>query len=115
MKIGISGASGHLGRFVLAELTKQATGHKLVAISRTPDGVTFPVEGRLGDYDRPEMLAAAYAGLDRLLLIPSSDLRPGVLSTQVCAAIDAAVAASVGQIFLLSGAGARRASGYADH
>ena len=115
MKIGISGASGQLGRAVLAELAKRATGHELVAISRTPDGVASPVEGRFGDYDRPETLGEAYAGLDRLLLIPSADLRPGVLSTQVCAAIDAAVAAGVGQIFLLSGSGARRASGYADH
>ena len=115
MNIGISGASGQLGSAVLAELAKRAGGHKLVAVSRTPDGVPPGAEGRLGDYDDPRTLAGAYAGLDRLLLIPSADLRPGVLSTQISAAIDAAVEAGVGQIFLMSGSGARRASGYADH
>jgi len=115
INIGVSGASGHLGKAVLAELAKRATGHELVAVSRTPDTVASPAEGRLGDYDRPETLAAAYAGLDRLLLIPSADLRPGVLSPQICAAIDAAVTAGVGHIVLLSGSGARRASGYVDH
>ena len=115
MNIGISGASGRLGSAVLAGLAMRAGGHKLVAVSRTPHGVSPRVEGRLGDYDDPGTLAAAYAGLDRLLLIPSADLRPGVLSTQICAAVDAAVAAGVGQIFLMSGSGARRASGYVDH
>ncbi len=115
MNVGVSGASGHLGKAILTELAKRAAGHELVAISRTPDGMASSAECRLGDYDRPETLAAGYAGLDRLLLIPSADLRPGVLSSQICAAIDAAVAAGVGQIFLLSGSGARRASGYADH
>lgn len=115
MDIGVSGASGHLGKAILAELANRATGHKLIAISRTPDRVASSVEGRLGDYDRPGTLMEAYAGLDRLLLIPSPDLRPGVLGSQICAAVDAAVAAGVGQIFLLSGSGTRRASGYADH
>ena len=115
MNIGISGASGRLGSAVLAGLAMRAGGHKLVAVSRTPHGVSPRVGGRLGDYDDPGTLAAAYAGLDRLLLIPSADLRPGVLSTQICAAVDAAVAAGVGQIFLMSGSGARRASGYVDH
>jgi len=114
MKIGVGGASGAVGRAVVDELGRRAPGQEIVAISRTPD-TADRVEARLGDYDKPETLTSAYAGLDRLLLIPSADLRPGVLSTQVVAGIDAAVAAGVGQIFLLSGSGARRASGYADH
>ncbi len=115
MNIGVSGASGQLGSTVLAELAKRAASHRLIAISRTPQGVPPWAEGRLGDYDDPGTLAAAYAGLDRLLLIPSADLRPGVLSAQIGTAVDAAVAAGVGQIFLMSGSGARRASGYVDH
>jgi len=114
MRIGVSGASGALGRGVVQELRRRAGGHDLVAISRTPNTANG-VEGRLGDYDRPETLTSAYVGLDRLLLIPSPDLRPGVLSTQILAGIDAAVACDVSQILLLSGAGTRRASGYADH
>jgi NAD(P)H dehydrogenase (quinone) len=37
MKIGVSGASGHLGRAVVSELLQRAAGHEVVAISRTPD------------------------------------------------------------------------------
>lgn len=114
MQIGVNGASGALGRMIVSELVRRAPGHDIIAISRTPE-TAAGVTGRLGDYDKPETLSSAYAGLDRLLLIPSADLRPGVLSTQISAGIDAAVAAGVGQIYLLSGSGTRRASGYADH
>ena len=77
MKIGVSGASGKLGQGVLRELAARAQGHTIVAISRTPEKDGSGVEGRLGDYDQPETLAQAYAGLDRLLLIPTSDQRHG--------------------------------------
>ena len=108
MKIGISGASGQLGRAVLEHIAASGTNVKRVAISRTPHLSGPEVEGRLGDYDRPETLADAYAGLDRLLIIPSADLRPGVRSVQHVAAIDAAVAAGVQHIVLLSALGTRK-------
>lgn len=107
MKIGISGASGNLGRAVLAELANRAPQHSVVAISRTPDVVAGAVEARAGNYDHPETLAAAYAGLDRLLIIPSSDMQPGQRGAQNVAAIDAAVRAGVGHIVLMSAAGTR--------
>ncbi|WGV15027.1 NAD(P)H-binding protein [Fuscovulum ytuae] len=106
MKIGISGASGQLGQAVVKELVARGGGHELVAISRTPRPATG-IEGRPGDYDRPESLAAAYGGLDRLLLIPSSDLRSGVRGGQMAVAIKAAVTAGVGHIVLMSAAGTR--------
>jgi putative NADH-flavin reductase len=34
MKIGVSGASGHLGRAVVSELLERADGHEIVAIYR---------------------------------------------------------------------------------
>lgn len=107
MKIGVSGASGHVGAAVIQSLLRSATGHGLVAISRTPPSIG-EVEGRLGDYDQPRTLVAAYAGLDRLLIIPSADLRPGMRGAQVAAAIDAAVAAGVKHVFLLSACGTSR-------
>lgn len=108
MRIGVSGASGQLGRVVMTELRRRAEGHRLVAITRSPDITGPEVEPRFGDYDRPETLADAYTGLGRLLIIPSADLRPGVRSAQAVAAVDAAVAAGIGHIFLLSATGTRR-------
>ena len=107
MKIGVSGAGGQLGRAVVRELGERSTRDEVVAITRAPEAVGGPVEARLGDYDRPETLETAYAGLDRLLLIPGADLRPGVRGAQITAAVDAAVAAGVGHVFLLSATGTR--------
>ncbi|MGM4903347.1 NAD(P)H-binding protein [Tardiphaga sp. 866_E4_N2_1] len=106
MRIGISGASGQVGHGALAAL-QDLGGHDIVAITREPGRVPVPMEARLGDYDRPETLANAYAGLDRLLIIPGADLRPGVRSAQVVAAVEAAVAAGVGHVFQLSATATR--------
>lgn len=107
MKIGVSGASGKLGGAVVAELIARGGGHDLVAISRSPESVTGTVEARFGDYDQPASLVKAYAGLDRLLIIPSADLRRGMRGGQLKSAIDAALEAGVAHIFLMSAAGAR--------
>lgn len=107
MKIGVSGASGHLGKSVLKELLVRGQGHSMVGISRSPETVEAPAKGRLGDYDKPQTLSQAYEGIDALLLIPSVDLRPGARSRQNVAAIDAAVAAGVKHIVLISTAGTR--------
>ena len=108
MNIGISGASGHLGRAVVSELVQRADGHKIVAISRTPETLSGPVHARFGDYDRPESLAQAYAGLDRLLIITTVAPEPGKRGAQNLAAIDAAVQAGVKHIVFMSGVGTRR-------
>ncbi|MDZ4057916.1 MAG: SDR family oxidoreductase [Polynucleobacter sp.] len=105
MKIGINGASGHLGQGVVSHLQSRKGEHQIIGISRSPENIPAPTEGRKGDYDQPETLATAYAGLDRLLLIPSSDLRPGKRAEQTQAGIDAALAAGVKHIFYMSAAG----------
>jgi NAD(P)H dehydrogenase (quinone) len=107
MKIGVSGASGQLGTAVLKKLLERGGEHKIIAISRTPKNPAAPVSGRFGDYDKPESLTGAYAGLDRLLIIPSMANAPGVRAGQNVAAIDAAVSAGVGQIVFMSSAGTR--------
>ena len=89
MKIGVSGASGHLGRATVAELVQRPGGHEVVAISRTPETVSGPVQRRFGDYNQPESLAEAYADLDRLLIITTVDADRR--SAQNVAANDAAV------------------------
>src|ERR1700736_3751224 len=106
MKIGVSGASGHLGRAVVSELLQRPDGHEIVAITRTPETVSGPARGRFGDYNRREGLAAAYAGLDRLLIITTVD--PVKRGAQNVAAIDAAVRAGVKHIVFMSAAGTRQ-------
>jgi NAD(P)H dehydrogenase (quinone) len=108
MKIGVSGASGHLGRATVAELVQRPGSHKVVAISRTPDTIAAPVQGRFGDYNRPESLVEAYAGLDRLLIITTVDPEPGKRGAQNVAAIDAAVKAGIKHIVFMSAVGTRQ-------
>jgi NAD(P)H dehydrogenase (quinone) len=108
MKIGVSGASGHLGRAVVSELLSRPGGHEVVAITRTPETVSAKAEARFGDYDRPESLAEAYAGLDRLLIITTVDPVPGKRGAQNVAAIDAAVKAGVKHIVFMSAVGTRQ-------
>ena len=108
MKIGVSGASGHLGSATVAELVQRPGGHEVVAISRTPETITAPAQGRFGDYNQPESLAEAYAGLDRLLIITTVDPEPGKRGAQNVAAIDAAVKAGVKHIVFMSAVGTRQ-------
>jgi len=108
MKIGVSGASGHLGKAVVSELLQRAGSHEIVAISRTPDNVPAPAQGRFGDYDQPASLAKAYAGLDRLLIITTVAPEPGKRGAQNIAAIDAAVKAGVKHIVFMSAVGTRQ-------
>ena len=108
MKIGVSGASGHLGRAVVSELLQRPGGHEVVAITRTPETVSGSAQARFGDYNRPESLAEAYAGLDRLLIITTIDAEPGRRGAQNVAAIDAAVKAGVKHIVFTSAVGTRQ-------
>ena len=108
MKIGVSGATGHLSRAVVSELLQRPGGHAVVAITRTTETVSPPAQGRFGDYNRPESLAEAYSGLDRLLVITTVDPEPGKRGAQIIAAIDAAVRAGVKHIVLMSAVGTRQ-------
>jgi NAD(P)H dehydrogenase (quinone) len=108
MKIGVSGASGHLGRAVVSELLQRPGGHEVVAITRTPETVSAPAHARFGDYNRPESLAQSYAGLDRLLIITTVDPEPGKRGEQNVAAIDAAVKAGVKHVVFMSAVGTRQ-------
>lgn len=96
----VTGASGQLGRLVVAALAERAGPAAVAAIVRDPvraagifpEGVTV----REGDYDRPETLAAAFAGAERLLLISSNAIGDRV--AQHRNAIEAAKKAGVARI-----------------
>lgn len=109
MKIGVNGANGQLGTATVKELLERGTGqHSVVAITRSPEKIIIDgVEARFGDYNKPSSLVEAYKGLDRLLLIPSSEVIPGRRAEQNIAAIDTAIKASVPHIVLVSSVGVR--------
>lgn len=102
--IAITGANGQLGRLVIQSLQRIAPSARIIAAVRSPakaqDLKSATVEIREADYDRPDTLAKAFTGVDRLLLISANDLtsRWG----QHKAAIDAAKAAGVNQIVYTS-------------
>lgn len=76
--IAITGASGQLGRLVIANLLKEVEPSRLIAIVRTPEKVAdlkaLGVEVRKGDYTIAETLPAALQGVEKLLLISSSEI-----------------------------------------
>lgn len=96
----VTGASGQLGRLVVAALAERAGPDAVAAIVRDPARAAglFPegVTVREGDYDRPETLAAAFAGAERLLLISSNAI--GNRVAQHRNAIEAAKRAGVARI-----------------
>ena len=98
----VTGASGHLGRRVVELLSSspQAKGRKLIAVTRSPDKLAEfaarGVEVRAGDFDQPSTLQAAFAGVERALIISTDALdRPGHRLEQHFAAVKAARAAGV--------------------
>jgi len=77
-KILVTGASGQLGHLVIAALLQKVPATQVVAGARHPDKAADlaakGVEVRALDYERPESIAAALVGIDKLLLISSSEL-----------------------------------------
>jgi NAD(P)H dehydrogenase (quinone) len=99
MKLLVTGAGGHLGHLVVeALLGRGVPASDLVAMARTPESVADlaerGVEVRRADYDDRASLDAAFAGVDRLLLVSGSAV--GQRITQHANVIDAAKAAGVG-------------------
>jgi NAD(P)H dehydrogenase (quinone) len=76
--IVITGASGQLGRLVVAELLKTVPASELVAAVRSPQKVddlaNMGIQVRQADYSRPDTLDTAFRGADKLLLISSSEV-----------------------------------------
>lgn len=98
--IAVTGATGQLGRIVIDALLKKVPAAEIVAAVRTPakaaDLAALGVIVRQADYGQPETLEAAFAGVDKLLLISGSEV--GQREAQHKAVIEAARAAGVGFI-----------------
>jgi NAD(P)H dehydrogenase (quinone) len=69
----VTGATGKLGRLVLDELLTKTDAANVVAFARDPTALQaydqLGVQVRQADYDDPASLDAAFAGVDRVLLI----------------------------------------------
>ena len=100
MTVAITGATGQLGRLTIAKLKTLLPAGQIVALARSPEKADLGIETRAFDYDRPETLAPALAGVARLVLISSSEV--GKREAQHRAVIAAAKAAGVGQIVYTS-------------
>jgi len=74
----VTGATGQLGRLVIASLLERASAADIVALVRDPsraaDLAERGVEVRPFDYDAPDRLAAPLADVKRLLFISSDDV-----------------------------------------
>lgn len=95
--VAVTGATGQLGRLVIADLLRIAPSAHLIGLVRNAtaakDLADRGVELRAADYNNPTSLAAALRGVDKVLLISSSEI--GQRVPQHRNVIDAAKAAGV--------------------
>ena len=93
----VTGATGHLGRLVLAELLRIAPDARLIGAARNAaaakDLAARGIEIRTADYNSPASLATALAGADKVLLISANEV--GKRAAQHRNVVDAAKAAGV--------------------
>src|SRR5215210_245600 len=97
MSIVITGASGQLGRLTAEVVLDRVPASEVILTTRRPEALSELAERgasvRQADFDRPETLAEAFAGGEKLLLISADDL--GRRTSQHRAAIEAARDAGV--------------------
>jgi NAD(P)H dehydrogenase (quinone) len=105
MTLAVTGATGHLGHLVVEHLLKRGVaGSQIVALVRRPEAAAELADRgvvvRHFDYNQPETLAPALAGVDSLLLVSGNEF--GRRAAQHHAVIEAAKAAGVGRIVYTS-------------
>lgn len=110
MKLLVTGATGKFGSKVVETLLKTVPASQLAVSVRNPEKAeelrARGVDVRQGDFDHPETLDAAFAGVDRLLLV-SADGDNETRIRQHANAVAAAERAGVGFIAYTSLANAK--------
>jgi NAD(P)H dehydrogenase (quinone) len=106
MTIGLTGATGQLGTLVTEQLLDQLQLEEIVLLTRNPDALAHlarrGVAVRRADFDEPDTLEPALAGVDRLLLISSTHESTPHRVQQHKAVIEAAKAAGTKHIVFTS-------------
>lgn len=99
--IAITGATGQLGRLAVAALKRRVPPDQLVGLVRSPEkAADLGIAARAADFALPETLEAAVKGIDKLLLISSSEI--GMRTAQHRNVIEAAQRAGVNLIVYTS-------------
>jgi len=94
MKIGITGATGQLGRLVVEQLKQRLGAERLVALVRSPEkAADLGIASTVFDYDKPGTLVDGLNGIEHLLLISGNEV--GQRTVQHQRVIDAAREAGV--------------------
>ena len=90
--IAVTGATGHLGRLVIAALLKKVPASGIIAavrnVEKAGDIAGLGVQVRRADYNQPSLWDDALKGADKVLLISSSEV--GQRAKQHRSVIDAA-------------------------
>lgn len=93
----ITGATGQLGRLVIEHLIKKVPASSIVAavrnVEKAQDIARLGVQVRFADYNQPQSWDAALSGVEKVLLISSSEI--GVRVNQHQTVINAAKRANV--------------------
>jgi len=99
--IAITGATGQLGRLAVAALKRRVPPDQLVGLVRSPEkAADLGIAARAADYTRADTLEVALKGMDKLLLISSSEI--GMRTAQHRNVIEAAQRAGVNLIVYTS-------------
>lgn len=101
MKIGVTGATGQLGKLVVAQLKIKVGKDSILALVRnTEKARDLGIEARPFDYNKPESLSQQLKGIERLLLISANEI--GQRAQQHKNVIDAAKNAGIKWIIYTS-------------
>ncbi|CAL9300021.1 SDR family oxidoreductase [Streptomyces sp. SudanB182_2057] len=118
MSIVVTGATGHLGRHVVAQLLEKVPAEHITAVVRdAAKGADLAARGvrlAVADYDAPETLDGLFAAGDKVLLISGSEVGKDRVA-QHTAVIEAAKAAGVALLAYTSAPGTLTAALADDH